>query len=548
MTREQSVARSTGPAAELGSVLLVSCYELGHQPFAIASAWAALEHMGISVAAIDTSLDAIDDVELERARLIAISVPMHTALRLGVEVAHRARRVNPRAHVCAFGLYAWINAAYLLSEVLDSVIAGEFEATLAELARRVVDGASLTNLFGVSTRETLARGVVEPPLLERVQFQKPNRTALPALERYAKLLGPTLGEERTVGYVEASRGCKYRCRHCPVVPVYDGRFFVVPEGVVLADAEQQILAGARHLTFGDPDFFNGALHAMRVVRKLHADHPGVSFDVTIKIEHILRYRGFFPELAESGCLFVVSAVESLSDRVLAELDKGHTSSDVSEALSILRCSNLALRPSFVAFTPWTTLEDYLCLIDFVFEENLTEHVDPIQLAIRLLVPPRSALLWPTGKDVRRRPAGKRALESPAAAVENAPSWLGPLEPDRFSYEWRHPEPKMDELFLRVCGIVEQGAQSARSNADVLAEVREAAYEMVGRLAPHVSTARRVGFVPRLSEPWFCCAEPSGRQMDKLKSGESSQRSMPCATRSECSTASGEAPVAKMNPK
>ena len=135
------------------------------------------------------------------------------------------------------------------------------------------------------------------------------------------------GARRLVGYTEASRGCRHLCRHCPVVPIYNGQFRVVQPDVVLADMEAQVAAGAEHITFGDPDFFNGPTHAMKIVTALHAKHPAVSYDVTIKIEHLLHHRGLVPRLAETGCAFVTSAVESVDDRVLALFDKGHTRED-----------------------------------------------------------------------------------------------------------------------------------------------------------------------------------------------------------------------------
>src|SRR5688572_25539114 len=96
----------SGGLSTAGAVLLVSCYELGHQPFAVASAWAELESAGLGVAGADASIAAPSDDAIARARLVAISVPMHTALRLGVAIARRVRVVNPSAHICFFGLYA----------------------------------------------------------------------------------------------------------------------------------------------------------------------------------------------------------------------------------------------------------------------------------------------------------------------------------------------------------------------------------------------------------------------------------------------------------
>jgi len=462
-------------------VLLVSCYELGHQPFAIASPWAQLEEAGFDVHGIDASLDPVDDGSIAGAGLIAISVPMHTALRLGVEIARRARRVNPSAHICLYGLYASLNADALLGSVADSVIGGEFEAALVELAGKLAceDAES-------------ARGRID--VLERLPFVRPRRDRLPPLKRYAHLIGPEPDEVRQVGYAEASRGCLHQCLHCPITPVYGGRFFVVPREVVLADIEQQIAAGARHITFGDPDFFNGIRHSMAIAQAVHASHPEITFDITVKVEHILKHKGRLAELARLGCIFLVSAIESLSDRVLEELEKGHTGADAHEAVRLTREAGIALRPSFVAFTPWTTMSDFIDICDFVLRD-LVDHVDPIQLAVRLLIPPGSAIL----RHDRPRP------------------WLGALDAEAFGYKWEHPDPRMDRLHAQVIAIVEDATRSRSDGAATIEAVRRAAYETAGLALPGAATAMRVRrFVPKLSEPWFCCAEPNLAQVHQVQ--------------------------------
>ena len=93
-----------------GDILLVACYELGHQPLAVAWPAAALERAGYAPSVLDVSVDGFDGSLARRARVVAISVPMHTALRLGVKVAERVRQENPACHVAFYGLYATLNA------------------------------------------------------------------------------------------------------------------------------------------------------------------------------------------------------------------------------------------------------------------------------------------------------------------------------------------------------------------------------------------------------------------------------------------------------
>jgi radical SAM superfamily enzyme YgiQ (UPF0313 family) len=452
--------------------LLISCYELGHQPLGAASPLGFLERAGFAPAALDIAVEAFDLEKIARARLVAISVPMHTALRLGVRVAERVREINPSASICFYGLYAALNADYLLEHGADYCIGGECEAPLVTLAEAVEAGTSGA-IEGV-----IQRGWAAAPFLRRLPFALPVRTALPTLDRYARL--EHQGESRVSGYVEASRGCLHLCTHCPIPPVYGGRFFVVPPEVVLEDIRNQVRAGATHITFGDPDFLNGPGHAMKVVRAMHAEFPQLSFDFTAKVEHILERRALFPELGRLGCLFMISAVESLSDTVLTVLEKNHTKADVIEALGIVRGAGITFRPTWVAFTPWTTLDDYREVLDFVEEHDLIDHVDPVQYSIRLLVPPGSYLL--------DRPAMK--------------PYLGPLDQASFSYRWAHPDPRLDRLHKEVSSLVEKDAQADEDPALTFYRVKALA---AGRNPDRVLSRLPLDRLraPRLSEPWFC---------------------------------------------
>src|SRR5207244_357137 len=111
--------------------------------------------------------------------------------------------------------------------------------------------------------------------------------------------------------------------------------------------------------------WNGIGHALPLVRELHAAHPDVTYDATIKIEHLLRHEEHLPVLRETGCLFVTSAVESIDDRVLERLEKGHTRADFERAVALVRHAGLSLQPTFVAFTPWISLRGYLELLDAI---------------------------------------------------------------------------------------------------------------------------------------------------------------------------------------
>jgi len=289
------------------------------------------------------------------------------------------------------------------------------------------------------------------------------------------------GGHRITGYTEATRGCKHFCRHCPIVPIYSGQFRVVPVDVVLADIRQQVDAGAEHITFGDPDFFNGITHAERIVRALHGEFPQLTYDVTIKIEHLLRHADSLRALARTGCLFVTSAVESLDDGILRKLEKGHTRADFFHVLGHCADAGLTLQPTFVSFTPWTTCQNYSELLEVVADRDLIPAVPPVQLAIRLLVPSRSRLL---------------ELPEIAKIVEG-------FDAEKLVYPWRHPEPEVDALATRVAQIVEAGDKQKLSRTGIFERIWQAASDFLPALRSRSHFTHTSRAVPFFSEPWYC---------------------------------------------
>src|SRR5919106_571685 len=280
-------------------VLLVSTYELGHQPVHLASPAAALRAAGHSVRCLDLSVDAWDAQAAWWAEAVALSVPMHTAMRLAVRAARELRGVRPALPLAFYGLNAPVSRDLTVRGVADAAIGGEYEPALGRWVDAVAEGGAAASSEAP---------VVE---LDRTEFRVPTRNLLPPLDRYAHLRVD--GEERPVGAVEASHGCAHECRHCPIPVWYEGRIRLVPRDVVLADIEQLVRMGARHVTFADPDFLNGWRHSLRLVREMHGAFPDLTFDCTTKVEHVLRHADLWPELARSGCLFVVSAFETMND-------------------------------------------------------------------------------------------------------------------------------------------------------------------------------------------------------------------------------------------
>jgi radical SAM superfamily enzyme YgiQ (UPF0313 family) len=454
------------------NVVLISTYDLGHQPFGLASPAAWLRHAStlhdadVTVTCIDLSVSMLPRQQIAGADLVAFYVPMHTATRLTSAFLLQVQGINPEAHLCCFGLYAPVNETYLRGLGVHTILGGEFETGLVDLVERLQTAVSLS-----TPQPTI--------LLNRQRFLTPDRTDLPPLTRYA-WIDQGDGIQRRVGYTESSRGCKHLCRHCPVVPVYNGRFFIVQQDVVLADIAQLVAAGAEHITFGDPDFFNGPRHGVAIVQQMHGQFPHLTYDVTIKVEHLLKHQDLLPLLQESGCLFITTAVEAFDPAILNIFDKQHTPEEFKQVVALMREAGIALNPTFVAFTPWTTPEIYVNYLTTIAELGLIEHVSPIQLAIRLLIP-----------------AGSRLLELPETQQV-----IQPFDEAALIYPWQHPDPRMDVLYEQVFTAVKFYQKENASRREIF----DCVWDLATRLVPFSGELRQgeetAVVVPTLSEPWY----------------------------------------------
>ncbi|MGH8913004.1 MAG: radical SAM protein [Acidimicrobiia bacterium] len=450
-------------------LLLVSTYELGRQPVHLASPTAALAANGIDVTPLDLTVDEFDPAVLDRVDGVAFSVPMHTAMRLALPMAERIRRLRPELPIAFYGLYAAVGSEGTLGDLADVLIVGEYEPELVAWAQELAAGRRLPEI-----RHHLGRS----------QFRAPDRSSLPAHDNYARLEWG--GVARMAGAVEGSHGCRHRCRHCPIPVVYDGRMRVVGAEAVLADIDQLARGGVEHVTFGDPDFLNAPRYSLDLLRAAHAAHPDLTYDITVKVEHILAHESVWPEMASLGVLFVVSAFESTDNPTLEILDKNHTAGDMARAVTILRSAGVHIRPTWLPFMPWTTPAHLVDLVAFIDHHRLWSATDPVQLAIKLLIPEGSL------------------LEDHPAVVPHLSSY----RPQSLTWSWEFESPDSNRLHMDLDAIAAEGSDCGAEAMDTLSIMRDRIAETAGARLPAMPASPPT---PRLSESWFCCAEPTAAQ-------------------------------------
>jgi hypothetical protein len=151
-------------------------------------------------------------------------------------------------------------------------------------------------------------------------------------------------------------------------------------------------------------------------------------------------------------------------------------------VSLCRDAGLTVMPTFVPFTPWTTVQGYADLIDVIEELGLVEQVAPIQLAIRLLITSASPLL----------------------ELEDVRAVARPFDATSLTWPWAHVDPAVDALQQAVMSLVTAHVQAPRTIA--FRAIAKLAREAAG-VAPAARPFRPPVPVPAMTEPWYCCAEP-----------------------------------------
>lgn len=458
-------------------VLLVSTYELGRQPVHLSSPAAALRAAGHHVAIVDLSVQGLTEDQVSAAEAIALSVPMHTAKRLADEITSEVRSLRPELPVAHYGLYAGVG--FEPDGLVDMALEGEYEPGL------------LAWLEGLEGAQRPTPEVVRH--IGRSDYLTPDREGLPALDSYARM--EYGGRTVIAGAVEASRGCRHRCRHCPIPAVYDGRMRVVPREAVLEDVDRLVAAGAGHITFGDPDFLNAPKHSLDILERAHVSHPDVTFDATVKVEHVLKHEGIWSDLAGMNLLFVVSAFESVDEATLDILDKGHTVRDMAGAVEILRRAGIHIRPTWLPFVPWTETHHVIELLRFIDEHGLHGATDPVQLAIKLLIP------------------GGSLLESHPSVTPH----LTTYDAAALTWRWRFVDPEVEVLqkeLDRVAAAASDCGEEVMSTLRTMwSTVEGITAEPLGHFHPGEDNA------PRLTESWYCCAEPTEGQAVAIQLGK-----------------------------
>lgn len=413
-------------------IMLASTYEAGFQPISVGTAAAHLLKHGFNPICLDTFVDYPEESAFADVDLLAISLQLFQSVEASVELAKMARRANPTMIIAMFGQHANIHAERLVGKYCDYVIRGDWEPAIVGLARKVRGEEVELELPGLCQP-----GHISAPYIHRDDYLPPARHLLPELLKYNyqefEKFQNDPSKRKVVANVETARGCHHACTYCSVFAATGRKVNIIPQDVVMADIRQVVEMGASHICFVDADFINSKVHGLNVVRQMHKEFPHLSFDITTRADHILDNKETLLELRDLGLEFVTSALEFPTQRVLDAVDKELTMEQVDQAIAYCHEIGVKMNPTFIMFNPWVNLEDLMYFREWIERVGLAQTVDPVQFETRLYLYKGSPLL--NNEDIKK---------------------LELTEEGEFKVEWKHSDPRVDQLFRETVKPPEPG--------------------------------------------------------------------------------------------
>ncbi|WFU25163.1 radical SAM protein [Bradyrhizobium sp. CB1717] len=329
---------------------------------------AALHHARIKYRSINAELQFLDPNEVadllaidDDVGLVGLSCKSQRTYRAAKDIARLLKRSRPDMHITIGGVLATAADIKLLEDCpdIDSVVRGEGENAIVELATRVRDQIPLDDMLGVTFRRD--GGIVRNDPRARIgnldDLNFPLRDDL----RYVM---KTTGAAEASAYIVASRGCYAACTFCSIHQIYGNRAVVRrTPGNVVSEIEKIINDyGIQRFSFVDDIFLIPSRKGVRWVEEF----CDLIWDKRLDINFYAEMRAdtlnqnLLSKMKRSGMHRIFIGFEAGVDSVLQRWDKGTTVADNNNAIEELKKSSFEpfqINMGYIMFDPEMTLAE-----------------------------------------------------------------------------------------------------------------------------------------------------------------------------------------------
>ncbi len=285
-----------------------------------------------------------------------------------LQIAKITKEVHPNCVTVLGGCHAtfWDEKALQECPSLDVVVRKEGEYTLLELVQRLEAGKSFHDVLGTTCRKE-GKIIKNPdrPYIENLdELPYPARHLWP-LERLRKI--------EDVFYLTTSRGCTFWCEFCGAVRMFGRKYRMrSPKNVVDEIEYLNKTYGATQFTFCDDAFTVDQSRTEELCEEIINRNLKIMWNCGTRVDMVTKE--LLLKMKEAGCVSVWFGVESGSQEILDEMQKGISTEQTIRAVNWVRELGLQPVPNVLLGFPGETKETAWKTIKFV------ERISPDNLA------------------------------------------------------------------------------------------------------------------------------------------------------------------------
>lgn len=337
-------------------------------PFGIAYLMAILKKEGLAFDYVDSQIhkDIINESE-KRLRAIGCSPVfcfsfLTEAVDRALECARTLKERHPSSIIIFGGIHTTALPELMLSyPFVDYIFCGEAESSIADICRKLNTGDDISDCPGIGSKSNNKLIInPRPPVVD-------NLDSLPQIP-YEIF---SVHKKYDLGYFSISRGCPYQCIYCcnNVTGSLKCRF-KSPEKVI---EEMSLLIdnyGCRDLYFFDDNFLTNETR----IKALCDGIRKAGLNKKARFSFQSRARDVQPEIMQelfnSGFKTIFFGIESVSDRLLNNIGKNESVSEIKRAVMLAKQIGFKVIANFMFCLPEESKQDRILCVDFCIEQNI----------------------------------------------------------------------------------------------------------------------------------------------------------------------------------
>lgn len=297
-----------------------------------------------------------------------------------VKTAEVCKKVKPDATVIIGGPHAtdWPEICFQ-SPYIDFCVSGEGEESILLLLKAIKNKhTNFSEIPGLSFKEdgkVIIRRLT-PYISDLDKYPYPARELLLNQDKYTS---------EDIGVIMTSRGCPYKCGFCSHPPKVRYRNL---DNVIEEIGDVRDKYGTRQFAIKDDSFTVNRKRTMEFCRMLINKRLDINWDCTTRVN--LINDELLDIMQEAGCNTVKVGIETGSERILKEVNKGVTFEQMKKAADMLNKHGIFWSAYFMYGLPTETKEDMLKTLKFMKE------LDPPYAGLGLYAPMPNTQLWGQG--------------------------------------------------------------------------------------------------------------------------------------------------------